>query len=289
MEAMELRVRVSRMFFEAVLLLLVVVFVSFCLSSYRHSAEEEKAARHITLWIYLATLLLLQQLRWRRRILIGLAGMQWRRSASDPGIGLTWSEVEELFILGPEEFELRGAGKSIRFTPSFGGVGEARERVSRSLGDLRHRLRDRAMREGELHFRMPTLRWKAHALYLAAVLVLTGLTALGLAPVLRQGRNGVPAIVVFLVFGAWIVLKLRRLASGMGTIVTLYRDGVLVRRLDGSRKISWSTVTGTEWNEKGGLDILEQGGKRVSLPPQLANVTLLEGFIDEARSGPSNA
>jgi hypothetical protein len=229
-------------------------------------------------------LLLLRQWRWRRRILIDATGVRRLRSKNDYGVRLEWDEIEELFILGPQEFELRGAGKSIAFTPSFDGVLEARTQVSRSLHTLRGRLRDRAMREGELHFRMPGGRWKAHALYLLVILVLTGLTAMVAVPIVSRRQAGFPLLLIMILGVGW-VWNFRRSASRMGTVVTLYRDGLLVRRLDGSEKIAWSTVTGTDWNEKGGLDLLLVSGKRVSLPPQLANVTLLEGFVEEARTG----
>jgi len=288
-DRMELRIRAGSILLEALLALIVVVSITVGFSSYRQSPGEERTARRTAPWVYVAALLFMSRRRWRQRIVIGPAGVRWRRSENDEGRGLTWSEVEEFFILGPEEFELRGAGRSILFTPSFGGLPEARAQVSRALGDLRHRLRDRALREGELHFRMPALRWKAHALYLVALLVLTGLSAAGVVHFLRRDAADAPLLVLVVAFGVWLVWKLRRLASGMGTIVTLYRDGILVRRLDGSRKIGWSTVTAAEWNEKGELEIVLEGGKRVPLPRQLGNLTLLEGFIDEARTGPTSS
>jgi hypothetical protein len=288
MEATELRIRAGSKFLEGMLTVMGIVFLIFFLSSFTGTREKEIGARHSAVWVSLVALLVLRQWRWRRRILIGTAGIQWHHSKDDYGRRLTWSEVEELFILGPEEFELRGAGTSIQFTPAFGGVAEARERVSRSLGDLRYRLRDRAMREGELHFRMPGGRWKAHVLYLLVILVLTGLTATVALPIVSRRQAGFPLLLIGILGVSW-VWNFRRRASLMGTVVTLYRDGLLVRRLDGSEKIAWSTVTGTDWNEKGGLDLLLAGGRRVSLPRQLANITLLEGFVEEARAGAQSA
>ena len=36
----------------------------------------------------------------------------------------------------------------------------------------------------------------------------------------------------------------------MGTVVHLYRDGLLIRRLDGRDKVAWSDLAATEWDGK---------------------------------------
>lgn len=283
---MELRVRRFGVAFEIALTLVLAWFGSLFLVVLARHEWDLTLARNAFLLSAATAILFLRRRRWRRRIVLDDDGVRWRRSKNDDGRRLGWDEVEELFILGPEEFELRGVGKSIAVTPAFDGVGEAREFVSRRLAGLRDRLRDRAMRQGELHFRMPGGRWKAHAFYLAVILVMTLLTAMVAVPMLR-GQPYLPwLLLMVLVVG--FVWKLRQQASALGTVVTLYRDGLLVRRLDRSRRIAWSTVTATDWNERGGLDLVLQGGKRISLPPQLANVTLLEGFIDEARAAAPN-
>jgi len=219
--------------------------------------------------------------RWRSRIRIDRDGIEWRRSRDGRVRRLEWEEVDELFLLGPSGFEVRGAGKAVRMSALYQDHDRARHLASARLGALRDRLRARALRDAELTFRMPARRWKAHASYLLAILILTAVTGLLLAPVFVRGRFGFPVVVVLL-GGGWL-WGLRRRASRMGTVVTLYRDGLLVRRLDGRDQVAWSEIAATEWDRKGGLELQLRSGRTLSLPPSLGNISLLEEFVEEGR------
>ena len=226
-------------------------------------------------------LLLLAVFRWRSRIRIDRDGIEWRRSRDRVVRRLEWEEVDELFLLGPSEFEVRGAGKAVRVSAFYQDHDRARHLSSARLGALRERLRARALRDAELTFRMPARRWKAHVSYLLAILILTAVTGLLLAPIFLRGRFGFPIFVVLL-GGSWL-WGLRRRASQLGTVVTLYRDGLLVRRLDGRDRVAWSEIAATEWDRKGGLELQLRSGRNLSLPPNLGNISLLEEFVEEGR------
>jgi hypothetical protein len=228
-------------------------------------------------------LFVLTAFRWRSRIRIDRDGIQWRSSGRGLGTRLEWEEVDELFLLGPLDFELRGAGKAVRVSGLYRDPDRARRLVSARLGDLRDRLRARALRDAELVFRMPTRRWKAHASYLLAILVLTIVTGLLLAPILHRGRFGFPGFIVL--FGGTWLWGLRRRASRMGTVVTLYRDGLVVQRLDGRDRVAWSEIAASEWDRKGGLELRLGSGRTIPLPPSLGNISLLEEFVEEGRQG----
>jgi len=225
-------------------------------------------------------LLALLLTRWRSRIRLDAEGIE-RRSGGRLGTRLAWDEVDELFLLGRDGFEVRGAGKSIRLSGAYRIPWNARDLCSERLAGLRDRLRDRALRDGELAFRMPAARLRAHASYLAAVLFLTAITGLLLAPLFRRGRLGFPVFIVF--FGGSWLWGLRRRASRLGTVVTLYPDGLLVRRLDGRDKVAWSDLASTEWDGRGGLVLTLQSGRKIPLPPSLGNITVLEDFMEEGR------
>jgi hypothetical protein len=218
--------------------------------------------------------------RWRSRIRLDMEGIE-RRSGNRLVTRLAWDEVDELFLLGRDGFEVRGAGKSVRLSSAYRIPWNARDLCSERLTGLRDRLRDRALRDGELAFRMPATRLRAHASYLVSVLFLTVVTGLLLAPLFRRGRLGFPVFIVF--FGGSWLWGLRRRASRLGTVVTLYPDGLLVRRLDGRDKIAWSTLASTEWDGRGGLVLTLQSGRKIPLPPSLGNITVLEEFMEEGR------
>jgi len=218
--------------------------------------------------------------RWRSRIRLDLEGIE-RRSGGRLVTRLAWEEVDELFLLGRDGFEVRGAGKSVRLSGVYRIPWNARDLCSERLAGLRDRLRDRALRDGELAFRMPAARLRAHASYLVAVLFLTGITGLLLAPLFRRGRLGFPVFVVF--FGGSWLWGLRRRASRLGTVVTLYPDGLVVRRLDGRDKVAWSDLASTAWDGRGGLVLTLQSGRKIPLPPSLGNLTVLEEFMEEGR------
>lgn len=236
----------------------------------------------ILLATQVAGLFLLGVFRWRSRIRADAAGIEWRRSRTTVVTRLEWDEVEELFLVDRDGYEVRGAGKAVRVSGAYRVPWNARELCSERLAGLRDRLRARALRDGELVFRMPTGRLRAHGAYLLSILFLTAITAVGVAPLLRQGRFGLPVFLVF--FGGSWLWGLRRHASRLGTIVTLYRDGLQIRRLDGRDTVAWSDVEETEWDGRGGLLLRRRSGKAVPLPPGLGNITLLEEFIEEARA-----
>jgi hypothetical protein len=226
-------------------------------------------------------LLVLAVLRWLSRIRVDGDGIEWRRSRDRVVTRLEWEEVDELFLLGPAEIEVRGAGKAVRVSGRYEDPDRARHLASDRLGGMRDRLRAAALRDAELVFHMPTRRWRAHVAYLLAILILTVVTGLLLAPLFLRGRLGFP-IFVILFGGSWL-WGLRRRASRMGTVVTLYRDGLLVKRLDGKDRIAWSEITSSEWDPKGGLELVLRSGRRIALPPSLGNISLLEEFVEEGR------
>jgi hypothetical protein len=220
--------------------------------------------------------------RWRSRIVLDDQGVEWRRSRRSAGSRLSWEEIDEFFLTGGATFELRGAGGRIRFTGYYEDVSQARDLCLPRLSGMRDLLRSRAFRDGSLVFRMPGGRWRAHAAYLAAVLILSGVTWYCLATLLGRRFNGLPFVLLF--FGGSWLWGLRRRASGMGTRVTLHRQGLLVRRLDGKDRVSWDALDRTQWNSNGGLDLVLRSRRVISLPPALGNIGLLEEFIQEGRA-----
>jgi hypothetical protein len=220
-------------------------------------------------------------LRWKSRIRVDPSGIRAIRLPRTAGTRLAWEEIDELFRFGPLEFELRGRGKRIRFTDSYADVPSALQQVSVGLAGLRDRLRDQALKESELVFRTPHSRWTGHLLYLGAVLLLTALTGLVVWSFLHAARIGFPVFLVF--FGGGWLWKLRARVSRLGMRVALYRDGLVVRRLDGSDKIAWSELDRTEWTARGDLLLKLRSGREILLPSTMGNISILEEFLDENR------
>jgi hypothetical protein len=217
--------------------------------------------------------------RWRSRIVLDDRGVEWRRSRRGVVTRLEWSEVDEFFLMGGIGFELRGAGRRISFTELYEDIYNARDLSLPRLSGMRDLLRTRALQDGRIVFRMPGGRWKAHVAYLGAVLILTGITWYCLATLLDRTIRGFPFII--LVFGGSWLWGLRRRASGMGTRVTLQREGLTVRRLDGKDRIAWEDLERTQCNANGGLDLVLRSKRVIALPSALANIGLLEEFIHE--------
>jgi hypothetical protein len=220
-------------------------------------------------------------LRWRSRLRLTPEGAFRLRSADRVVTRLAWEEIDELFLLGPAGFEVRGAGKRIRFGGTYEDVDRARDHCSAALSDLRSRLVDRAHREGELVFRTPGSRWSGHAVYLATVLLLTAVTGGLILMFVKAVRKGIPIFLVFLGTG-WL-WRLRRRAGRLGMRVALHPDGLLLRRLDGTDKVAWSEVRGTEWTDQGDLTLLLGKRRRILLPSTLGNIAILEGLVEERR------
>ena len=220
--------------------------------------------------------------RWRSRIVLDAGGVERRRSAGSGGLRLNWEDVDEFFLTGGATFELRGAGGRIRFTGYYEDVSQARDLCLPRLSGMRDLLRSRAFRDGSLVFRMPGGRWRAHAAYLAAVLILSGVTWYCLATLLGRAFNGLPFVLLF--FGGGWLWGLRRRASGLGTRVTLHCRGLLIRRLDRKDRVAWDALDRTQWNSNGGLDLVLRSRRVISLPPALGNIGLLEEFIQEGRA-----
>jgi hypothetical protein len=277
MQPQEFRFRAGRIAQEVILVGIAFGMLSGALRSYLPPPLHAPAI----LGSLGLALLFLTGFRWLSRIRIDGDGVERRRSREGGVIRLEWEEVDELFLLGPSEVELRGAGKAIRVTRLYQDPDRARHLCSTRLGGLRDRLRARAVRDAELVFRMPTRRWKAHVFYLLAILILTVVTGLLLAPVFLRGRFGFPVFLA-LFGGSWL-WGLRRRASRMGTVVTLRRDGLRVKRLDGKDRVPWAEITAAEWDRKGGLELVLRSGRRLTLPPSLGNISLLEEFVEEGR------
>lgn len=277
----EYRFRVGRISSEAVGILLAVGAVDAAV----WLTLKDDRIRPELLWAGSAAALVLLvffiALRWRSRLRLTPEGAFRLRSADRVETRLAWEEIDELFLLGSAEFEVRGAGKRIRFGGAYEDVDRARDHCSAALSDLRSRLVDRAHREGELVFRTPGSRWSGHALYLATVLLLTAVTGGLILMFVKAVRKGLPIFLVFLGTG-WL-WRLRRRAGRRGMRVTLRPDGLLLRRLDGTDKVAWSDVRGTEWTDEGDLILLLGKRRRILLPSTLANIAILEGLVEERR------
>ncbi len=222
--------------------------------------------------------------RWRRRFVIDAGGVELRLSKTRVLRRLEWGEVDEIFLLGWAAFEIRGAGKSIRLKGPYRFLDRARDRCAPRLIGIRNHLRTRALSEGKVVFRMPGDPWKAHLAYLGAILILTVLTGLALAPLFKGRFFGLPVVFVF--FGGSWLWGLRKRASGLGTRVTLQREGLVLKRLDAKERIAWADFDHSEWNEKGGLDLVLKSRRVLPLPPSLGNIAMLEEFL---REGPPSA
>jgi len=285
MEPQEFRFRGGRIALEAWLAGVAWLVLAFSAPELLPRDAESRMLRTVLVASLPLPLVLLAVLRWGSRIRIDRDGIERRRSRKKVLMRIEWDEVEELFLLGRDGFEVRGAGKAIRIAAYHANAWRARELSSEQLGGLRDRLRNRALRDAELVFRMPGSPWKAHLSYLLAILILTGLTGLILAPFLLKRRMGFPFFII-LFGGSWL-WNLRRRASRLGTRVSLYKDGLLVRRLDGRDRIAWSEIAATEWDAQGGLILVLGSGRRIPLPPSLSNIALLEEFVEEGREAAS--
>lgn len=239
-----------------------------------------------SIWIgpagFVAGLVAFVHFRWRSRLRLTPEGAFRLRSAGRVVTRIAWDEIDEVFLLGPSGFEVRGAGKRIRFGDAYENVAGARESCTGGLSDLRSRLVDRALKDGELVFRTPGSRWSAHAAYLAAVLLLTGVTGAVVMMFMKALRKGFPIFLIF--FGTGWLWRLRGRASRRGTRVTLYPDGLLVRRLDGSDKVAWSEIQRTEWSDRGDLILVLHKGRKILLPSTLGNIAILEELVEERRA-----
>jgi len=255
--------------------------------AYRILEPDDSRSEHALLLgvaVSILGFLLLSWLRWRRRFVIDAGGVELRRSTNRVVTRLEWGEVDEIFLLGWAGFELRGAGKSIRLKGPYRFLDRARDRCAPRLTGIRNHLRTRALRDGKVVFRMPDEAWKAHLAYLGAILILTVLTGLALAPLFKGRFYGLPVVFVF--FGGSWLWGLRKRASGLGTRVTLHREGLVVKRLDGKERIAWPDFDHSEWNEKGGLDLVLHSRRVLALPASLGNIAMLEEFL---REGPPPA
>ena len=278
MEPLECRHRAGSAFAQLLLLLVSELLVGALGASWLRPGDRPA----LVFGAWTATLLAVGFLAWRRwrsRFVIDDRGVEFRRSKRGSGLRVEWDEVEEVFLLGPAAVELRGAGKRMRLGRAYSRLALARDRIARRMGGIRERLRARALVEGRIDFRMPWGAWKAHLSYLAAVLVLTGITGLCLAPLFEGRIFGYPMVFVF--FGGGWLWGLRKKASVLGTRVTLQREGILVRRLDGRDRIAWEDLDRAEWSEGDGLNLVLRSCRVVPLPPSLGNIVLLEEFLRE--------
>jgi hypothetical protein len=224
---------------------------------------------------------LLFRLRWRSRFRMDDRGVEFRRSGGRLATRLDWGEIDEIFLLGPVDFELRGGGRRIRFAGPYDHLEQACERCAPRLDGIRDQLRSRALEEGRVVFRMPAGTWKAHLAYLGAVLVLTAMTGFCLAPLFKRSFFSFPIVVVLM--GSGWLWSLRKRASGLGTRVMLHRQGIVVRRLDGKDRVPWRDFDHSEWNEGDGLNLVLRSRRVISLPASLSNLAMLEEFL---RAGP---
>lgn len=280
MELLQCRFRSDRMLAEAIF----AIVACFVLTSPFAGALDPRLDRFPEFLIPGAlaasvVLSLLTGRRWRSRILLDERGVEWRRSRRRVVARLDWSEVDEFFLMGGIGFELRGAGRRIAFTELYADIYHARDLCLPRLSGMRDLLRSRALRDGAIVFRMAGGRWKAHAAYLGAVLILTGITWYCVATLFNRTFRGFPFVILF--FGGSWLWGLRKRASGMGTRVTLRPEGLLVRRLDGTDRVSWEDLERTQWNSNGGLDLVLRSRRVISVPSALANIGLLEEFIQE--------
>jgi hypothetical protein len=278
MEPLECRFRLTRALGEGILILLSELLPVGVLASQLDPSDLPAVVAGVGPATVLA-FAIFGWGRWRSRFVVDDRGAEFRRSKGRLVTRLDWDEVEEIFLLGPSEFELRGAGKRVRLRPAYANVALARERCAPRLAGIRERLRARALREGRVGFRMPGGSWKPHLFYFAAVLVLTGITGLCLAPLLRGRFFSYPILVVF--FGGSWLWGLRKRASVMGTRVILQREGIVVRRLDGRDRIAWEELDRPEWNGQDGLDLVLKSRRTISLPSALGNIAMLEEFLRE--------
>jgi hypothetical protein len=280
MEPLVCRLHPGRVLLEAIFGgLLMAVFVLGFLPAIAPRDLDPRHAALIGSAVAALWLALLWWGRWRRRLVIDERGVELRRSKHQAIRRLDWGEVEEIFLRGWAGFELRGAGKSICLNGPYRFLDRARDRCAPRLTGIRNHLRTRALAEGKVVFRMPDETWKAHLAYLGAILLLTVLTGLTLAPLFNGRFFGWPIFLVF--FGGSWFWGLRKRASGLGTRVTLQREGFVVRRLDGKERVAWSEFDHSEWNVKGGLDLVLKSRRVLPLPPSLGNIAMLEEFLRE--------
>jgi hypothetical protein len=284
MQPLECRFRLGRAFGESALLLLWV-FVALLWSTQQALPGVVAPPARVALAIAGAgTCLLVGALigRWRARLRVDENGMEFRGSPGYVSTRLEWSEVDELFLLDDTQFEVRGAGRVIRFAGPYDDLYSARQACLPRLQGIRDALQAQALRDGKVTFRMPAGRWRAHLAYFAAVLVLSGVTWACLATLLdRKFRTGLPF--VFLFFGGSWLWGMRRRASGLGTRVTLEREGFGVWRLDGRDMVPWEELDRAEWNDQNGINLVLRSRRTIVLPPTLGNIGLLEEFLHEGR------
>ena len=276
MEALDCGFRAARAFGEAVIAVMACTLLSIPIAVNRESPELLMLLPGASSLLVLLILLLA---RWRRRIRIGEQGIEFCRTSRRVSTRLAWEEVDEIFLFEGDAFEVRGAGKAIRFADTFRNASRARDLCARRLNGIRDHLRNRALTTGKVVFRMPSDSWKAHLAYLGAVMILTTLTGLTLAPLVKGRFLGLPVLIVF--FGGSWFWGLRKKASRLGTRVTVQREGFVVRRLDGKERVAWQDFDHPEWNERDGLDLVLKSRRVISLPPSLGNIAMLEELLRE--------
>jgi hypothetical protein len=279
MQPLECRFRFSRAMGEAALVFMLFFFALL----FAGNVPDARIYMGSLVGGLVVVLVGLVAIRWRSRFLVHEQGVEFRRSANARPSRLDWGDIDELFLLNDTHFEVRGAGRHLRFAGPYEDLYSARQASLPRLERIREALQARALRDGTVTFAMPAGRWKAHLLYLGAVLILTGVTFYCLATLLdRKIRTGLPFIVLF--FGGSWLWGLRKRASGLGTRVVLQREGLLVRRLDGKDKIPWEELERTEWNDRNGLNLVLRSRRVIALPRSLANLALLEEFLHEGRA-----
>src|SRR5262245_33020036 len=65
--------------------------------------------------------------RWRSRFRVDEQGVEFRRTPFRVSRRLEWAEIDELFLLDATQFEVRGAGRVLRFAGPFDNLYSARQ------------------------------------------------------------------------------------------------------------------------------------------------------------------
>jgi hypothetical protein len=219
--------------------------------------------------------------RWGRRGRADADGVAISASSSGPVQRLAWAEVDEIFALGSQGFELRGNGKAVRVSTDFDGVDRAfalfqRHRAA-SLAESIGRTLDAG---GTVRFRGPLETSAAIVQGLIHIVVFTPVL-MGpwlLIPKARpfDGREAwfFTLCLVAVALAVMLVVFLRSKARDCGW-VEVGPDGLAYRLAGRPRRFRWDEVASAGADAAGRLILQSKAGDRAVVPLTFGNFPYL--------------
>jgi hypothetical protein len=227
--------------------------------------------------------------RWGRRGRMDVHGASMMLSSRGPVERLAWEEVEEVFRVGQEGVELRGASLRLRFSGDFAPLGGAWAWVGRFRGAALGAELQRKVEAGEtLRFRGPVepgialLRAAALVAFLlpaaaAPLVFLSRLPARPMPSALWWSSHGMAVFAT-----AWVsIILLGMLAAVLSSCgwVELGPRGLAFRTAVFPAFLAWDEIRSVEATKGSYLQVRIAAGRSVLLPTTYANGRFLEELI----------